>query len=543
MPIDYQNAVAPNPGELISNKKKSPLDEVHSYHARMYPLWRFYADHYEGGPEYPAKWNPITLSTGTPGGQLKNQATKRYLWQYPQEPSDRYAHRMDRSIFVDAVAPVVDFYAATVGKQEYAVFEFEESDEVYKEFFGNCDLQGQDYLQFMSTARTHAATYGHSFIMCDMPRNEGEGITAAGNTEADFKAKGIRPYLIEITPPDMLNWKLDMQGRPTSMLFRVPLPEQGDVSEEVAPISNLDYELRYWNQSEWRIYRKIGDQQNAEWTLVAQGFHDLGRIPVVCLYHKRKRAWQSDSILKNSAKVACLLTNWASALDEAFENQMFAVPVLKSRETPSQVGVGVTTVMHLNPAEGEDFSYVSPQTQAFESSWSAFFRLYSMAMRMMGMGQASMISETPDNASGVAKGYDFIEAEKVMARMAHQEQEVGQELMDLIAAWTGKQFTGKIQYAEKFDLTSLQEDYQNLLLAQQANFPVEFTREFMKLIVKKQLPSLDEDVAEVILAAIENMEEMPSPQQVEAMFRDGAKNAPSAEPSVQTTEEPEPLVA
>ena len=535
--IDYSNAV-PTSGsgkELNSTngkKKESPVEMAHPYHSNMLPRWKYYRDHYDGGPDYPAKYNPLSLATGYT--VFQNSATKRYLWQYPQEPYNRFNHRLDRAVFVDVLAPVVDFYAATVGKQEYALIQCEDSDDLYKEFIDNCDLQGQDFLQFMLTARSHAAIYGHTFILADMPRNDGIGVTASGATEADAKALGLRPYLIEIEVPEMINWKLDKTGQPTSIMFKAPLPDTGDVSDGQAANHELDYELRYWSTTEWRTYQKLGE----DWAIVESGTHGLGRVPISVLYHKRCRPWQSESLVKNSSRIACLLSNWASALDEAFENQMFAVPVLKSKDKPSDVGIGVATALHLNPEENEDFYYVTPETNTFESSWSAFFRLFSMAMRMMGMGQASMISETPDEASGRAKAWDYVEAEKVMSRMSHNEQECALELMDLVGLWTGKTFSGVIQYSESFDLTSLQEDYQNLVLAQQAQFPIEFLKEFMKQIAKKQLPSLDPDVEELVLTAIENMDALPSPQTVSNMFAT-SKLPPTAKPSSTAAAPPE----
>src|SRR4051794_17521117 len=95
---------------------KAILEQRHPVYSRCQPEWQFYADHYEGGPAYPAKSNPLPLMSNTTsigrglnnGSPQKYYGNTHYLWQYPLEKTDKYIHRLNRAVYCNIVAPVVD---------------------------------------------------------------------------------------------------------------------------------------------------------------------------------------------------------------------------------------------------------------------------------------------------------------------------------------------------------------------------------------------------------------------------------------------------
>jgi len=488
------------PDQVSANPLKKALESRHSDYAKGLGTWQFYQDHYDGGPDYCSKVNPIAhLERPLRAGNL---GATRYLWQYPVEPPDRYDHRITRAAYMDIISPVVDFYAATIGKQDHILIQ---SDPNYDEFMDDIDLQGQSYLQFMSQARTAATVLGHSFVLVDCTRASDELIT-----EADRLRQGTRPYCVLIKPQDLLNWRLDARGRPIEIMFRVLVdPADTLLAPDYTAQSDV-YEYRWWSRNEWRSYRITNDNVQ----IVDEGPNPLGEIPLVPLYHRRLRAYKGESLLKNSAKVGQLLTNWASALDESFETQMFAVPVLESLSTPTEVGVGVAWVLHLNPEQKEKFSYVAPDTAPFEVAWSSFYRMLAIANAFMGFQQGTAITGQNDvpaanKASGVSKAWDFFQTEKILSRMATNEQETAKGIFYYAGKWSGSEFTGSIQYSQSYDLSTLAEDLANLVLMQSVGMPMEVRKEIMRRISAKALPSLDDETRQEIEDAIDMVDLTP----------------------------------
>lgn len=508
---------------------KRAIDSRHPDYAEQHPLWLYFWDHYFGGALWPAKNNPLPLANmpaPVPPAQSVGgsgfEGTARYLWQFPMESAQKYRHRLARSVYVNIIAPVVDFYASTVGKPENVIYL---ADPDFEEFEDDADLQGQSFLAFMQAARTSAAARGHSFILVDSTRAEQEIVT-----ERDAMEAGIRPYLTEIDPEDMLNWRLDAAGRPIEILFRVKADPKGSLLD-AGQGEKTSYEYRYWNLTEWRVY----EIQNDQVVMQDSGTHALGEIPIVVLYHKRVRPFRGDSLLKDSAKIAQLLSNWLSGLDEAMECQMFAVPVWKSRKPPSEAGIGTATLLHLNPDEEEDFSYVAPETAPFESGWSAFYRMIQLANKFMGIAPKSISAEgsANDPQSGVSKEWDFVETEKVLSRMAANEQEAAEQIFYFAGKWSGKEWKGSIQYATKYDLATAADDIADLISLQSAGLPATARQELMRRIIAKKMPSLPDDKVKKINSEVDGLGEYVDPAiEAAALAAEQAKNGePSARPA------------
>lgn len=504
---------------------KQALDKRHPDYTDHNALWTYYADHYVGGVLWPGKANPLpTVNIPTtpqnPGVAPTFQGTGRYLWQFPMESADKYRHRLARAVYVNIIAPVVDFYAATVGKSENVIYT---ADPNFEEFEDDADLQGQAFLTFMQTVRTNAAVRGHSYVLIDSTRAGQEIITQRDALEA-----GIRPYVTEIAAEDLLNWRMDAAGKPTEILFRVKCDPDGSLLDATSSAS-CRYEYRYWTRNEWRVY----DVDGADKVILReQGAHSLGEIPIVPLYHRRTRPMLGDSLLKDAAKIAHLLSNWLSGLDEAMESQMFAVPIWKSRKSPTEAGVGSAVLLHLNPEEGEDFSYVAPETAPFEAGWSAFYRMIQLANKFMGIAPKTITAEGSGNdpQSGVSKEWDFVETEKVLARMAANEQDAVEQIFYFVGKWMGIEWKGSIQYATKYDLSTAADDIADLISLQSAGLPATARQELMRRIVTKKMPSLPEPKVAAINKEIDTMEPYVDPAvEAAAMTMDQAKNGePSA---------------
>ena len=422
------------------------------------------------------------------------------------EREDKYRHRLARAFYVNILAPVVDFYAAVISKTDNVSCDGKGKE--FQEFFDNVDLQDQSFLQFMTACRTNAAVAGHTFVMVDSMQATGEVVT-----QRDVQEQGLRPYLAEIWPENMLNWRLDRNGSPLEILYVV----DGEVPGGLADISiqSTGRRYHYWNRELWQVYTEVRlpQSQTPILALEGEGMHNLGKIPIAVLYHKRVQSFLGEPLIKDSAKIGHILSNWGSALDESFEAQMFAFPVLTSKKSPVDVGVGVSTVLHLNPDDDEKFEYVSPDVGPFSEAWDAFYRMVELANKHMGIAPTAVGSGKTDAKSGVSKAWDFFESEKILSRMAGNEQDVADVLFETAGKWQGSAFAGSISYKTKFDLSTASDDINDLISLQSAGVPLSARKEMMRQVIFKKLPNLDAKTRDEINTDVDEMED-PNPDQV-----------------------------
>lgn len=441
--------------------------------------WRYFMDQYEGGPAYCQKSNPLAVAIPVIAGQSGNAGASHYLIQQGLESQRNYAIRLNETPSVPICSQVVDFYASTVGGQENITIE---APDAFLTLLDNCDLQGQSLTQFMQQCRVDASIYGHTFVVIDMLRAQTEIVT-----QADVQASGVRPYVYEIEPPNMFNWRFGGDGTLIEAIYRVALPEAESVLADEQP--DQDDEYLYWSQTEWKRLR-LEKNTLAE---VEGGPNPTGIVPIACLYHKRIGPFEGESLIANAAHMQHTAVNWLSDMLQNLRMTMYAQPVLKSDRTIDQVAVGAAALMQLSPDNNEDFAFVTPDASPFAEAWAAWEQFCERATMGLKYATATKTAE-----SGVSKAWDYHEASKVMARMALHEQEAVKQILDIAGKWMGVEFDGTVQYATTFDLASAEDDLAALIAMQAAQVPTAAQREVMRRVIGKMLPSLPPDTQTAI---------------------------------------------
>jgi hypothetical protein len=299
----------------------------------------------------------------------------------------------------------------------------------------------------------------------------------------------------------MLSWRLDDNGRPTEILYRIQDEPEGSILDGKAD-AKQHYEYRYWDTTQWIAY----EENHKETTQVGTGVNQLGIVPVVALYHKKKSHFQGVSMLCESSRFQQLLTNWISDLDATMVQQSFAQACLRSENPPSQVAVGATKVIHLHPSRGTgdgavgeaDFFYRAPDSAPLKAMWDSFFEVLDLANGAMDL-TPSMESDKAHPESGISKAWRWHALSKRLASMAIHEQEAARGMFDLAAKWMGKPaFEGEITYGTEFSMGSLEQDIQTLLSLQAAGLPQTAQTEMKSRAVKKALPNLAPDKSNLI---------------------------------------------
>lgn len=467
----------------------------HPTHTRLLNRWRYYRDQYDGGPDYCEKTNPLAITIPQIAGQSGNVGASKYLIQQGLESARNYAIRLNETPAIPICSQVVDFYASTVGSQENATLDAGESLSV---FLDDADLQGQSLTQFMHQCRVDAAVYGHTFVVVDMLRADGEILT-----QADVQRAGLRPYVYEIAPDRLINWRFGANGVLLEAIYQVPKPDAAGILDE-GRADDSQAEYLYWSESEWARLRTDGNAL----TQIGGGLNALGAVPVVCLYHKRLAAFEGESLVSHAAHMQHTAINWLSDMLQNLRMTMYAQPVLKSDRNLDQVAVGAAALMQLSPQDNEDFAFVTPDASPFAEAWKAWYEFCDMARATMGLKRA-----TTDAAveSGVSKAWDYHEATKIMARMALNEQEAVKQILYLADRWQGREFSSSVLYSTTFDLSAAEDDIQTAIALQAAQAPTSAIREVMRRGIMKLLPSLPPETQNVIQSELDTWRTAQAP--------------------------------
>ena len=465
------------------------VESRHATYLENAPLYQYFSDHYTGGPLYASKINPLARNIAGIATVATSQKSGmgRYVTQHSLEDTGDYLNRLYRSACVNLGGPAVDLLAGTIGQPNTVTMTIPAG---FEELMDDVDLTGSNFLTFMTSCRSHAAVSGITFILVDSTQAEGEV-----KTQLDVQVQNIRPFFREIQAVDMLNWRLDPNGKPVEILFRVQIEAPGSILDG-ADAQSPQYEYRYWDRTQWIVFRQAGE---SSYEVADQGNHDLGEVPVVPLYHKKVSAFSGESLLKESARYSQLLSNWLSDLDQTTTQQSFSQACLTSEDTPSQVAVGSARVLHLKPSRrgdngdviGEErFSYVSPDAAPLATMWSSFFQVLDLANASMSLSPDAETDKSHPE-SGISRAWRWHAMERRLTEMVGNEQSAVNELFELAARWMGEpEFAGSIVYGTRFDLSSLDQDIQAMLALQKIGLPASAQTELKSRIVKKVLPNM-----------------------------------------------------
>ncbi|HEY4086138.1 MAG TPA: hypothetical protein VGM43_09385, partial [Bryobacteraceae bacterium] len=182
----------------------------HPDFARSAGMWRRYRDLYGGGEQF-----------------RLNAA--EYLVRRHREPPEVYHERLARVFYENYVGSIVDWYAATLMREE-PVIELSEggarSREFFAEFVQNCDRRGTTLTQFFRQQLTEALVCGKSYVAVDFPRPGGEVRSRAEEDETGLS----RAYLVAYAADEVINWSYDDCGALEWAVVRTSWLKQDDAN-------------------------------------------------------------------------------------------------------------------------------------------------------------------------------------------------------------------------------------------------------------------------------------------------------------------------
>ena len=202
--------------------------------------WRRYRDLYAGGEHF----------------RLNVQD---YLVRRQREPGDVYSERLGRMFYQNYVGSIVDWYTATLFRQE-PVLTFEGPNDAGKKFFSefveDTDRKKTQLNDFFRRVFIESLITGGGYVLVDFPR-----VSVHAGTRGEEDALGAsRAYLVDYAADDVINWSLDEHGNYEWVVLRTKLIKKDRVEDGDW---RVDTRWSYYDKTNFRIY--VSTRESGEW--------------------------------------------------------------------------------------------------------------------------------------------------------------------------------------------------------------------------------------------------------------------------------------
>ena len=492
---------------------KDMVNSPHPIWRRYSAYWDFLLMSYEGGVDYSNArvLNSAQQNGGNIFGNLfrvfvngQQQDTKTIygnLFMHPKELTEDYNRRVAMSYYYNFCAPIIDIYGDHLFKQA-VLTDFGSIKSDVDAVKDNIDMQGSSVEEFRKAMSDMAQLYGHCFVLVDSPS---VSLTGEVTTRQDQIEKRAFPYFSLIPPQRVKNWALDEFGKP----YWVLIEEEGDVNKEYENFrKDADGECYYrlWTRDGWVLY-------NDDYEVEDEGVHDLGEVPIVCVFDKKSMKAKNFLGISQIADIAFIardIYNASSELRQILRDQTFAFLAMQgTSDEYGQLDLGTGKGL-LYPENRNAPQYVSPPADNartyFDHIDRQISKIYSIAkIDAGGVGGQAKASPSTDTQSGVSKAWDFNQTNSSLSSKSSNLEDAEQKLWALFAAWQGKEFDGSVQYPNEFSISSLMDDLNELEIEARLNLGKTFETEVKKAIQKKKFPRMGEKELEQMAQEVESI--------------------------------------
>lgn len=258
-----------------------------------------------------------TLMGGTVAMRL---AAKTYLPQFEGESDDHYKNRRDLSYLFNGFKKTIFDMSGRVFEKPVTLPD--DTDQKFKDFAEDVDLEGRDLSTFAKTVFEAGLQSGIEYLLVDAPPKV-EGETVAQATE-----NNSRPYIVHIKPENVLGWKTK-RIRNKHMMVQFRFKEKVEVdkdefkSETVEQIRVLDIpndqtkvRSRAFQKNIQGQWQQIGDEV----------YSDMEVITVVPFYANRVDYFKGEPPLEDLADLN--IAHWQSQSDQRNILHFTRVPIL-----------------------------------------------------------------------------------------------------------------------------------------------------------------------------------------------------------------------
>lgn len=334
----------------------------------------------------------------------------------------------------------------------------------------DADLDGTPLNEFMRNVLLQAGIYGHTWIVIDKAIHR-------YRTLAEERRNGVRPYLVQYTPPAVWDWQIERTPAGTIETTYLKVVEEETLKSGVPRKT-----IRIWTPERIQAYRIEGEGGQLE--TLHDTSNPIGMVPAICHYAQgRIQRGVGASPIKDVARLQQSIYNDLSELSQTIRNTNHAT-LVKNPDDDASGGAGAVVVMSETTDPGKKPYLLQPQLFQLQGLIKAIEKKESMVNRITHLTPVRTIRTQV--LSGEALKTEFQLLNALLSEMAAGLQLTETRMLRVFCAWLGKQEEGRdviIKYPEKFELRDRQQDIS--ILSQAAGMEVQsptYKKELQKLI-------------------------------------------------------------
>lgn len=380
-----------------------------------------------------------------------------YLRKYLGEdaaPGSQYAMRLLSTALDNQVAGVISIYRSQLFKvtpeRKLGI-----AGELYMadDFIEDCDLDETDLNDFMRDVNDTLMTFGSAWICVDKPAYK-------ATTRAEEIALGIRPYVTQYTPLQVMDWSYERQPNGRYELVYVKIREAVMDTYDIIRVWTPDVVYEYHAERSQYATVTVGNTElgnNATDSILVdytkilkqiEYINPLGRVPVFCatLGRRKDRGVGTTPEIEAVADIQRAIYNLCSELEQSIRINSHP-SLVKTAETQAEAGAGSIINMPENLAGDLKPYLLQPSTSTVDSILAAIDYHSRAIDRLTNLSSV----RGQKTLSGVAMETEQQTLNAKLNAMAANLERIEYKIWSLFYAWN------EVEVPEDFEVVYMKE--------------------------------------------------------------------------------------
>lgn len=372
------------------------------------------------------------------GTRAMRLAGERYLPKWTLEEVTDYQSRLKIATLLPALAETVRKSTGRVFAKQLELGE-DVPPWIADEVWPDVDRQGINGHAWARGWFYRALAYGLDHVLVDAPPRTlptGEEI----RTQADQRAAGVRPYLINISRDRILGWQTGEDGNLTQVRITWSKTIPGTFAPTVVP------QIRVYEIGKVLVYEERETAKGKEWVQVEEITYDLPVIPLVTCYTGRTGMMQAEPPLRELAFLNA--KHWAQQCSTDSLLQTASVPILcaTGMDEETSIKVGSKNAIKISNPDSKLF-FVEHSGAAIGSGRESLKDLEGQ-MRAIG---AKLLEPTEGTKTATQAGEEADAANSPLASMVQDLEDALEQLLYVIGLYRGEASGGNIEVKANLD--------------------------------------------------------------------------------------------